>query len=72
MAETIATDPLMTLKLLAHVAALRHRRGGLPLEDAAAQDGGVEIDGAIDQLATRPVVKSPSTSSHVKSPPRQL
>lgn len=27
MAETIATDPLMTLKLLAHVAALRHRRG---------------------------------------------
>lgn len=29
MAETIATDPLMTLKLLAHVAALRHRRGGL-------------------------------------------
>ncbi len=27
MAETIATDPLMTLKLLAHVAALRHRHG---------------------------------------------
>ena len=29
MAETIATDPLMTLKLLAHVAALRHRRGAV-------------------------------------------
>jgi hypothetical protein len=27
MAQTIATDPLMTLKLLAHVAALRHHRG---------------------------------------------
>jgi HD-like signal output (HDOD) protein len=26
LAETIATDPLMTLKLLAHVAALRHQR----------------------------------------------
>jgi HD-like signal output (HDOD) protein len=29
MAETIATDPLMTLKLLAHVAALRHSRGAV-------------------------------------------
>jgi HD-like signal output (HDOD) protein len=36
LAETVATDPLMTLKLLAHVAGLRRRRDGTDPETVTA------------------------------------